>query len=395
MLGGLADLVHPLSAETFLSDVYGKEYGFFAGRAGRFEHLLSWPELNEMVATRWSDTDTLRLASKNRRVDRSEYVTGGDGDDRLDVAAFADLIRTGASLVLEDIASFHAPISRHVLRLEDDLHERLGTQLFVSGRSTSGFGVHWDPYDVFALQIRGERTWQIYRPTRPFPLLVDKEAPRSDGLVRAGEVVLTEGDVLYLPRGWWHDVLPGDRASMHLTVAVAKRTGVDYLAWLGADLRGHELLRRDVPRFGTAEELHEYVSRVRDVLAAEVGVDSVHRYLRQRDGHAVPVAKIDLPRVLDGSVHPSDDTTVMRLVPRVRVEAGESADEVVFVALGEVLHFDAVAEKLLVMIASGFEFRTADLIGASGLARPDVIAVLMELESRGVLAFSDDRKARV
>src|SRR3712207_7263645 len=50
------------------------------------------------------------------------------------------------------------------------------------------------------------KRWRVYQPTREAPLLrdLDSAAVPPDTLVL--DQVMTPGDVLYFPRGWWHSV---------------------------------------------------------------------------------------------------------------------------------------------------------------------------------------------
>ena len=46
------------------------------------------------------------------------------------------------------------------------------------------------------------------------------------------DVILEAGDILYIPRGWWHDPLPLDEETFHLAVATFAPTGFEYMQWL-------------------------------------------------------------------------------------------------------------------------------------------------------------------
>lgn len=71
-----------------------------------------------------------------------------------------------------------------------------------------GVGPHWDSYDVFLLQVQGQRRWRVGPTGYPgqlpatvpgLPLKIIAQ-PRFDR-----EFVLVPGDMLYLPPGWAHD----------------------------------------------------------------------------------------------------------------------------------------------------------------------------------------------
>ena len=89
--------------------------------------------------------------------------------------------------------------------------------------------MHHDTHDVFCLQVEGEKRWLVYPPVLELPLKQQKYAPEMGG---PGEpvldVTLRAGDMLYLPRGWLHQAMTSDTASLHLTV------GVNVFTWRDA-----------------------------------------------------------------------------------------------------------------------------------------------------------------
>jgi len=86
-----------------------------------------------------------------------------------------------------------------------------------------GVGPHFDSYDVFLIQVHGQRRWRIGR-----------QGVATSGALRAGvpvklladfepeqEFVLEPGDMLYLPPGWAHD---GIAVGECMTCSVGFRT---------------------------------------------------------------------------------------------------------------------------------------------------------------------------
>jgi len=103
--------------------------------------------------------------------------------------------------------------------------------LSIGGRGT--FGRHWDTHDVFALQLIGRKRWQVFAPTFELPLGMHR-SENSDAAPSGAPVldcVLETGDLLYVPRGWWHHVLPEEGASLHLSVGTYAPTVHDYVSW--------------------------------------------------------------------------------------------------------------------------------------------------------------------
>lgn len=76
--------------------------------------------------------------------------------------------------------------------------------------SDASFKSHWDTRDVFAVQLIGKKHWSLYKPNFESPLYMQqsKDIDVPEPTVPDMEVVLEAGDILYIPRGWWHNPIP-------------------------------------------------------------------------------------------------------------------------------------------------------------------------------------------
>ena len=168
---------------------------------------------------------------------------------RLNQRRFYAELRGGATLVINGFENHSA----RGLRLCAELGRFTGWRtvgnayLSVGGRGT--FGQHWDTHDVFAIQLIGRKRWLVYPPTFPLPLGMH----RSDGSGHACpatpvlDCVLEARDLLYVPRGWWHQAIPFDEPSLHLSVGTYGPTVHDYLTWAcGAHLPAALAARRSL-----------------------------------------------------------------------------------------------------------------------------------------------------
>src|SRR5437764_302107 len=78
-----------------------------------------------------------------------------------------------------------------------------------------------------------------------------------------GNEVLEDGDLLYIPRGWRHMVVPLAEPTLHLSFDWRNPTGHDFLRWLQQELHAHPVLSRDLPAAGDAAGEAEYIERLR------------------------------------------------------------------------------------------------------------------------------------
>jgi ribosomal protein L16 Arg81 hydroxylase len=100
------------------------------------------------------------------------------------------------------------------------------------------------------LQIHGNKKWKIWNRAFNYPLKGDTYkdgVPDDDELLH--EVILRQGDCLYLPRGFVHTaVTENQQASFHLTLGVIAKTWRDVLEGMLSEASGrHSQFRTSLP----------------------------------------------------------------------------------------------------------------------------------------------------
>ncbi|MGI9387067.1 MAG: JmjC domain-containing protein, partial [Methyloligellaceae bacterium] len=163
-----------------------------------------------------------------------------------------------------------------------------GCNVYCSFGGHQGFQSHFDPQDVFALQIDGTKTWRIYEGR--FDQTVNVEGYRTNsfsdshheqarGAVRM-EVQMTPGDVLYIPRGQYHDALATSDASLHLTYGVERLSGFHLLNTVTESLSRDPVVSGKLPRFDDTEAHQEHLARLADHVYAIMVQPETSRAIR-------------------------------------------------------------------------------------------------------------------
>src|SRR5699024_12539348 len=83
-------------------------------------------------------------------------------------------------------------------------------------------------------------------------LRVPPSHPPSFPTRRSSDLTMRPGDVLHIPRGYWHQATRNDQGygySFHATFGFVKRAGANWIAWLADRAREHELFRHDLERW--------------------------------------------------------------------------------------------------------------------------------------------------
>jgi len=145
-------------------------------------------------------TPQWRALAASDEVESRRIVTLADGRLRLSDGPITSADPAQPWTVLIQDADFHAPALRALFHAIDFLPTWRTEDIMMSVASAGGsVGPHVDAYDVFLVQARGTRRWQIGRAG-------EYESAPHDGGLRlvkpfdaALSVVAAPGDVLYLP----------------------------------------------------------------------------------------------------------------------------------------------------------------------------------------------------
>lgn len=256
-----ADLIAPIPAETFFAEYYGRKVLHIRGDAGKFAGVMSWRKLDALLnmTAVWTSR-SLELALDGALVPARDYCRAGldHGSGapapQPDPAAVTGLLRRGASLLLNDIDTLSPELAAVANALEATLEGRVQANLYCSARQHPAFPSHYDTHDVFAMHVEGEKLWRIYegRLDNPVSHPTYKTKPQSfhdqaKGKV-AFDVLLKPGDLLYIPRGTYHDALAQSDGTLHVAFGVTSLIGLDFVSSLFERALHDSLFRASFPR---------------------------------------------------------------------------------------------------------------------------------------------------
>ncbi len=227
--------------------------------------LLSMAAVEAMLADHALSSPLLTVSRDGRSLPSRAYTHAGrpaapgsrnPGRDLPDLVAIRDQLAAGSTLVLELLHRTHRPIAAFCRRLGYELNRPVPAAAFLSPPHAQGFGLHHDTAGVFTVQCEGHKTWEVYEPALSFPLddqrfhpglvsAADRAAMQREGPRSTYE--LGPGDVLWLPRGWLHNVYTTDDASLHLTIGVPEVSRHRLLGLLMEALAENEEFRLDLP----------------------------------------------------------------------------------------------------------------------------------------------------
>ncbi|MER8060993.1 MULTISPECIES: JmjC domain-containing protein [unclassified Streptomyces] len=372
-----------LGGDKFLAQTYHRSYAHFPGDADT-AGLFSWDDLNRIIATQRLEPPRLRLSVDGGMVPLHRYAIPTTNRravtwSRIQPSDFHAQLKDGASLVLDAVKKIHPAVGAAAEGLERFLGTSVQANVYASWTEREGFGRHWDDHDVVVVQLHGSKRWRLWGMTREAPTFRDVESPEEPEGDPVADLVLSPGDVLYLPRGWWHAVTADQGTeSLHLTFGTVPHTGADLILWVVDQLRASLALRRDIPRFGSPAEQSDFIDAVRrevdDMMADPRLVERWAESIDTTDlGHAIP----SLPYV--NGLPARREITVKLTTPRGRLTANREQGTVTFSAAGTAWDFAESAAPALGTLLTNQPTTLGELADSAGLEVEEVAELVSVL----------------
>lgn len=381
-----AIIAERLDQDTFLAQTYTRDYLHVPGAVKDPGALVSFDTLNDVISTARLESPRLRLHQDGDPIPPYRYAAPVTTRrhtvwQRVHPEDLHQRLAEGASLVVDAIDELHEPIGDLAAELEGWLRTSVQVNAYASWTATEGFGTHWDDHDVIVVQIEGSKRWKIFGPTRHKPMFRDVATPEDPPDNPVAELVLDPGDVLYLPRGWWHAVTADQGThSLHLTCGITPHTGAALLGFMSEMLRASDVVRADLPIHAGRDEKRAYLAE----LAAEVmglfdDPATMDWYAATRDAEDVGRLRPSLPYV---NGVPADPDLTVRLTSgraRLRTVNDDGHELVRLAAAGNEVDFAAAAQPMLERLVGGGWWNLGDLAHASQVSVGQAAAVVTEL----------------
>ncbi|MDO9711653.1 cupin domain-containing protein [Paracraurococcus lichenis] len=256
----LAELLAPMTPERFFAEFHDRRPLHIRGGAAKFAHVLSWRQINRLLDMThiWS-SQSLKLVLDGKPVAPDDYcarATSRDNDQVMQpvAARVRDWVGRGASVVLNDVDSLTPGLAAVSQALEGAGLGKAQANVYISWQSHKAFPAHYDTHDVWAVQVEGEKTWNVWEGRADYPIphpafRTEAQAHHEQAKGRLQEkVLLKAGDILYLPRGWYHDALAEAPASVHVAFGLHAPLGMDLLNILHERALYDAEFRKPLPR---------------------------------------------------------------------------------------------------------------------------------------------------
>ena len=259
-----------------------------------FETMMNLDILDSMLSQTniWNNQNFIMMLDQ-KPLSYSDYTSLSldiNGQNyRPDVNKVQKLVSRGASIILNDIQKHNTHILQFVSELQKLTNGRCQGNLYFSMASHQAFGPHFDLHDVFAIHFEGEKVWNIYENIEKNP--INHPAFKFSGeerIKRAGKIIdqvtLKPGDLLYIPRGQYHDALASKNGAIHIAFGLTYFKGIDCMNSLWQNFILNEFMRNDIGINPNSEEIKTLLKKLsnelNDIINSSKALESVKENIK-------------------------------------------------------------------------------------------------------------------
>ncbi|MEU8899910.1 cupin domain-containing protein [Nocardia sp. NPDC048505] len=283
-------LLAPVTGQEFIENHWGKST-LVLHRQDRayFSDLFTLADLDACLLTAANRSSKILQIVPAQGSGRAPTLTavGAISKDRLYEAYLA-----GDTLRLIGVEKVWPAFGALAADLQAALDMEIGFNLFLTPPGTQGFPTHVDTLDSLIVQLAGSKQWYIWDQIYERPLGSQRSHEHiqrlnwtEEQLTLREKPLLEAGDVVYLPRGYFHKAVAGEEFSLHLTISFHPLSWVDFFtrALELAALTDVEL-RQDLPPGFVADRDRQQrmsvvfarlLGRLGDTLSFDAALDSL------------------------------------------------------------------------------------------------------------------------
>ena len=217
----LEEWIHPLAADVFWDTIFEKQAAHFPHNTSlvpiHMEHVVEW------IETQGRDEEVIET------LPHPITKKGFRGTKKLEpVQYIQEAFLQGHSMVINSLNQWSEPGSRIAkdLNIASDLP--VDVYMYLTPPHSRSYGLHSDVMDAFMVQLEGSKAWKFCDVTSWMApeLAFDKVPAKLNA--SCDEIIMQQGDVMYLPYGTLHQASTSSDYSMHLTVNIERQ----YYVWL-------------------------------------------------------------------------------------------------------------------------------------------------------------------
>ncbi|MGY8685921.1 cupin domain-containing protein [Bradyrhizobium sp. UFLA05-153] len=380
----LSRLLYPMTVTDFRAEVLGRRALHTSSGLDALRDAPGWGAFDGWLASAIA-RGAARAARTGSVLGPEHYTTrttGRRGGQLCapDPSAIREAFEAGYSFIVNGIERHDLWIAEFARQIGQLCGGRVEANVYAAGPAgTEAFPMHWDDHDVMVLQLAGSKDWEIAPATLDAPLI---GAPGEDVLAPAlhERKTVARGDLLYLPRGWWHRAVARGEGSLHISFGIARPLRLDLLRALAEIALESAPLRADIALDATGQLSAADRNALRAAVNEALDDDRLDMLLAKTMDALHPPALCGL-----GSFIPEGDAWLCWQGP-VPLPVLPSVDGVRVLLAGHEFALSANFGPALVALAQIGPRQRSALLAAMPVPREAAEALLDQLLKIGILA---------
>ena len=285
-------LVAPLSTEEFFQDHWEKKFVHHShSDAGYFDKVLSIADIDSFLCQQNLIPDGIKLMNKGISIPvagwtRSDTLIDGTIKTVVDPEKLLELFCKGATIIINSAERSISRLSDACRALEQELKFKVQSNIYITPPNSQGFAMHYDPHDIFLMQIKGPKTWLIYDTGEDLPV---KYRAFSKAPKLVSKFDIHTGDFLYMPRGTSHEAMSSKASTIHVNFSLKPVYGyhlVEELARIAAEK--DKFFRLTIPHgFNNESEREAYLATFKEKLNDLIEKMAPEQLLEKKAEHFV------------------------------------------------------------------------------------------------------------
>lgn len=303
-------ILNPTTLDEFI-DSYWERSALIVRRqsADYYKELLTFDDVNAFMSRNDIRYPYLRLVKNGREIPLVDYaddfVYGSNiFPGLLDNDKVFSHFANGATLSFQIFQKCMDGLSRFCNALEARLKFQTQVNIFVTPPNSKGFTSHYDDHSFFILQISGSKHWNLYGNPIELPLQEFRRKTVTPDLGEPRQITLHAGDLLYLPKGFYHDALTTDSTSVHITLGIFPYPWIQIMERLVEKMKDDVDFRRAPAEYLRSSDNSKVLQPEFDALIKKMGETRVAPLLDEL------IAKAASKQIVDGKDRLLDITRI-------------------------------------------------------------------------------------
>ena len=261
---GLDRLLYPVDADQFFADVYERRpLLIHRDDPNYYASILGLDDMDQLLRSPGISSKFLRVHKAGREVPSHRWSRGSE----IEVDTVSTLFAQGATIIINSANRFFKQLAGFCNAVEKRLGFAVQPNIYITPAGSQGFRQHYDDHDVFIMQVHGHKRWRLYGSPIELPSASHKHK-RGKYTDRAVEHTfdLSEGDVLYIPRGHLHDAETSDVASIHITLGLHPTYFYEVVEQMARKARDEPGFRRAVHNLMADGAPEDVITRMKQMI---------------------------------------------------------------------------------------------------------------------------------